>query len=520
VKTILILEDNDERIAAFRDAIVSLGEGWQLKVWLDAPTMMAECESWFPSAALISLDHDLNSQPGATRDPGTGMDVARFLADFLPVCPVILHSTNADRVWSMHNEFRFAGWTTERVGPLGNNWIHESWLPKVRAVLGTAGNTWQAKLPSDHEERVERMMLSLTGLGIGDALGEMLSYNAHSAPEKLRKNELPAGPWFHTDDTEMAISIAAVLKSHGTIHQDALAKRFMRRFERDPERGYGKMTRIQLRDMIAGAGWRQTAANAFGGQGSMGNGGAMRVTPLGAYFADDLERVVVEARASAEVTHTHHEGVSGTIAVALAAAMAWRLRSVDQHSRATQFFADVLRFTPESQVRGRTLLASEMPADTSVDVAAKTLGNGFLVTAPDTVPFTLWIAHITPTNLPKHSDARFALVVIATPTPPSLAASWRWPWAAKAFRLIGSRRVNLSGSHEARTNAIHTQTLDLFFSCGIVRARRVTHAGISETLLRCLWHLRPSECRRTDLLRSLRTATSRAGERGHRYERR
>ncbi len=354
--------------------------------------MVAECESWFPTTALISLDHDLNPQPGATRDPGTGLDVARSLGDFLPVCPVILHSTNADRVWSMHNEFRFAGWSTERVGPLGSDWIRESWLPKVRAVLGGTTNTWQANLPSDHAERVKRMLLSLTGLGIGDAVGEMLSYRAQAAPEKLRKNELPAGPWFHTDDTEMAISVAGVLKSHGKIHQDALAKRFMRRFERDPERGYGQMTRIQLREMIAGARWRETAANAFGGQGSMGNGGAMRVAPLGAYFADDLERVVAEARASAEVTHTHHEGVAGTIAIALAAAMAWQLRTVSQESRTKEFFAQVLRYTPESQVRGRTLLASQMPVDTPISVVAKMLGNGSLVTAPDTVPFTLWVA--------------------------------------------------------------------------------------------------------------------------------
>jgi len=69
------------------------------------------------------------------------------------------------------------------------------------------------------------MKLSLDGLGIGDSLGEMLSYRSETAPKEIAENNLPAGPWFHTDDTEMAISIACVLKSHGHIHQDALAKR-------------------------------------------------------------------------------------------------------------------------------------------------------------------------------------------------------------------------------------------------------------------------------------------------------
>jgi ADP-ribosylglycohydrolase len=116
----------------------------------------------------------------------------------------------------------------------------------------------------------------------------MLSYRCASAAKRLAENDLPAGPWFHTDDTEMAISIVSVLKSHGELIQEALARRFARRFERDPDRGYGSATRRQLREINAGAKWTETAANAFGGQGSMGNGGAMRVAPLGAYFADDL----------------------------------------------------------------------------------------------------------------------------------------------------------------------------------------------------------------------------------------
>src|SRR6476659_2192869 len=111
-RTILILEDNDERTAAFQKAIASLGAEFELKVWRDVPSMCAACENYFPTAALISLDHDLNPLPGATTDPGCGVDVARFLGDFMPVCPVVIHSSNTDRVYSMDNELRFAGWTT------------------------------------------------------------------------------------------------------------------------------------------------------------------------------------------------------------------------------------------------------------------------------------------------------------------------------------------------------------------------------------------------------------------------
>jgi ADP-ribosylglycohydrolase len=309
----------------------------------------------------------------------------------MPVCPVLIHSSNVDRVYSMHNELRFAGWMVDRVGPLGTDWIQTTWLRRARELLTEYGNTWKADLPANHGERAELMQLSLDGLGLGDALGEMLSYQSANASRRLAENDLPAGPWFHTDDTEMAISIVEVLKSHGELNQDALARRFARRFERDPDRGYGSMTRIQLREINAGAKWRETAANAFSGQGSMGNGGAMRVAPLGAYFADDLASCVDAARDSALVTHTHPEGVAGTIAVAVGAAMAWQLRDAPQTDFAQKFFAAILRLSPESKVRRGILLASQTPIEVPIQDVAKSLGNGSLVTAPDTVPFCIWM---------------------------------------------------------------------------------------------------------------------------------
>ncbi len=392
MKTILILEDNEARTALIRRAIMRLGHEFEVKIWSDAPSMCAECEAFFPDAALISLDHDLNPPSGSRADPGTGVDVARFLGDFLPVCPVIVHSQNMERVWSMYNELRFAGWQVEQAGGMGTDWSEMAWLRKAGEVLAQHSNTWKVKLPADRATRLERMQLSLDGLGLGDALGEMLCYRSERAAERIAQNDLPAGPWFHTDDTEMAISICAVLKSHGFVEQDALAKRFARRFERDPDRGYGSMTRSQLGQMMAGAKWTDTAPAAFRGQGSMGNGSAMRVAPLGAFFADDFTRCAAEARASSVVTHTHPEGVAGAIAVAVAAATAWQLRRGSNPNDHRRFFETVLRHTPESRVRRGISLASTTPAEVPVADVAKALGNGSLVTAPDTVPFCLWMA--------------------------------------------------------------------------------------------------------------------------------
>ncbi len=53
----------------------------------------------------------------------------------------------------------------------------------------------------------------------------------------------------------------------------------------------------------------------------MGNGGAMRAAPIGAYFADDLDKVLYHARASAKLHMQHIEGIAGAMAVAAAAAL-------------------------------------------------------------------------------------------------------------------------------------------------------------------------------------------------------
>jgi ADP-ribosylglycohydrolase len=392
MRLILILEDNAERQAAFHAAVAELGSDVELRLWRDALSFIAEAESSFSDAVLISLDHDLNPQPGATRDPGTGLDAAAFLADCLPVCPIIIHSSNTDRAWSMHNELRFASWPVERVGPLDDTrWIGSAWLAQARAMMAAHRNTHIERRPTDHAQRMARARLSLDGLGLGDAIGEMCAYQPQRAPRRLRENDLPAGLWFHTDDTEMAISIYQVLRLHGFIQLDALARRFARRFERDCERGYGRMTRIQLQQMLAGEKWQTTSANAFGGQGSMGNGAAMRVGPLGAYFAGDLARVVEEARQSAIVTHTHPEGVAGAIAIAAAAALADRL-SERSDSGLREFWEGVLECTPESRVRRTIALAQTIPFECPPETAAKALGNGSAVTAPDTVPYALWCA--------------------------------------------------------------------------------------------------------------------------------
>jgi hypothetical protein len=134
-KLILILEDNEDRIRNFKTAVKSLGGNFSERIWFDSPNMIADLPSVLNQACLISLDHDLNPQPNVTTDPGTGLEVAEFLAKQKPICPVLIHSTNHEKAWSMHNELRFANCQVDRVGPIGDDWIQCLWLPKVKSLL-------------------------------------------------------------------------------------------------------------------------------------------------------------------------------------------------------------------------------------------------------------------------------------------------------------------------------------------------------------------------------------------------
>ena len=200
---------------------------------------------------------------------------------------------------------------------------------------------------------------------------------------------MPPGEWAYTDDTEMAISIASTLKKHGRIDPDALAAKFSQRY--NPWRGYGAGAHVLMQALRRGADWRVEARQMFGGQGSYGNGAAMRIAPCGAFFADDLEAARENAEISARVTHAHPEGVAGAAAVALAAALAFRIGEGDPVSR-EQFFEKVVGSLPEGLTRDRIEKAAELSPSVSPTEAAGILGSGYQVSAQDTVPFTLWYA--------------------------------------------------------------------------------------------------------------------------------
>ena len=172
---------------------------------------------------------------------------------------------------------------------------------------------------SSPEARLARALDALEGTSVGDAFGEGFFMSVELATRMLpsgllddvpfelegtralqsiidlRRTEFIETPWRWTDDTAMTLEIVANLREFGEINPDALARGFSQRYLNDPPRGYGGAMHSLLPELWR-LDWRIESPKLFEGTGSFGNGAAMRAAPIGAYFADDPERV---ARAGA-----------------------------------------------------------------------------------------------------------------------------------------------------------------------------------------------------------------------------
>jgi ADP-ribosylglycohydrolase len=167
----------------------------------------------------------------------------------------------------------------------------------------------------------------LLGTFVGDALGMPFEgMRSEAIPEQVEMIDARLGRGTYTDDTQMMIALTEALIARGRVDDEHLARAFRDAY--DPRRGYGGGTRRVLDLWAAGTPVALAAQQIFGGQGSRGNGAAMRIAPVAVRFADDPSRLRAEAAASARVTHAHPVGVDGAVVQAVAIGAALRGQDV------------------------------------------------------------------------------------------------------------------------------------------------------------------------------------------------
>jgi len=217
---------------------------------------------------------------------------------------------------------------------------------------------------------------ALLGAACGDALGAPFEGMPDSFRGDVRVLFDSSSMLRYTDDTAMTIALAESLIEAGDLEEDHLAATFARHWRAEPWRGYGRGAFDLLQSLAAGASWRTLATAQFGGQGSWGNGAAMRVAPVALFAAGDVPLTLELARRSARVTHAHPLGVDGAALQAGAIALALGTPA-DEPLNPRTFPARLRLFTREALMTDQLARLADLAADEpEPSVVAERLGNG------------------------------------------------------------------------------------------------------------------------------------------------
>lgn len=226
----------------------------------------------------------------------------------------------------------------------------------------------------------------MVGSALGDAIGELAFWR--SDEERLRSKIAQRDVLVYTDDTAMAIGLAESITEVGRLDEQHLGDTFRANYKREPWRGYasGPPTVFSLVEK-RGMSYSEAARSLFGGQGSFGNGAAMRIAPLGLFFHDAPD-LYEQARASASVTHAHPVGVDGAAVLAWAIAQAVKLYPQEPFPF-EPFSQGLVDFAHTAEIRDkmvlvRTLLAENVPPPD----AARRLGRS--VAVHQSMPFAIY----------------------------------------------------------------------------------------------------------------------------------
>lgn len=164
----------------------------------------------------------------------------------------------------------------------------------------------------------DRFRGALVGIAVGDALGAPVE-GRHDVPASYLKSLEGDPPNLrYTDDTAMTIGVARSLVECGRFDGGHMAESLAEIYTREPWRGYGAGPPRVFSAMAGGTPWDRAARDLFGGEGSYGNGGAMRVAPVSLHAFPNIGRTAETARLAATITHTHPEGLDGAAAQAVA----------------------------------------------------------------------------------------------------------------------------------------------------------------------------------------------------------
>ncbi|MBQ9845420.1 MAG: ADP-ribosylglycohydrolase family protein [Oscillospiraceae bacterium] len=143
------------------------------------------------------------------------------------------------------------------------------------------------------------------GAIIGDIVGSVYEF------DNIKTKDFPlfSDKCFFTDDTVMTAAVAKALMLYGELDTELFRYGLVKTMHEIGNKyincGYGGKFKVWIREKFDEP------------YNSWGNGSAMRVSPV-IWYAKTLEEAEILAKATADVTHNHPEGIKGAVVTACA----------------------------------------------------------------------------------------------------------------------------------------------------------------------------------------------------------
>lgn len=220
------------------------------------------------------------------------------------------------------------------------------------------------------EQKFSGCMLSAA---LGDALGA-----GYGSGAELR----------YTDDAAMMIALAEhLLENYGEVDPLKLAWKFLEAYEAEPWRGYGPGPPRIFKMIRRGEGPLELDKRLYPG-GSLGNGAAMRIAPIGLLYHDDAVKLMEAVRASCKPTHNHPLAIEGALLEAYSVAIAVRLDPSEDAD--PKDFTEQLIQLPVSEIYQLKLKLIPRLIDSGADRMSIVRSLGNMVEAHNSVPTAIY----------------------------------------------------------------------------------------------------------------------------------
>ncbi|MEW6535907.1 MAG: ADP-ribosylglycohydrolase family protein [Candidatus Auribacterota bacterium] len=327
-----------------------------------------------------------------------------------------------------------------------------------------------------NQKSISNFTGALMGLQAGDALGmPAQGWMRHDIKEQfgvlssMKRGMLVKGD--HTDDTEMAFSVAEALWKTKSFNGSIIAKTMVDNYS--SKRGYERCAVKSFELIAADFGWMESGQSSFYANKSYGNSSAARSVPLALIYSTNMNDLLRYSIMLARITHVHPLALEGT--KLFACAIGFIMRQVDAgQSVEPESLIDFLEMkSEESEYKDKLrLIRKFLRSKPEVGEVAEFLGSSY--EAINSIPTALYafLAHldsfkkavIYAVNLGGVTDSLGSLtgaLAGAYHGEENIPDSWRRCLRdkGKAARIHGKRMYKLWSSQQMLSNGTMSRKL-------------------------------------------------------------